>query len=357
MADTLQATPDLPDLPTITQAEFLELFGRILPQHYLAPLQEPGPGYELLQAYATVGERVSRAVARVANGNYLATAPSASRSAGVVRFTRATSIWGGFTLLPGTVVGTATGYEYVTKAPVTFSPTELGPKDVLVEATVAGWLYDQPGPVTLASGAVIPGNVDRIVRPALPSGGNYDPTLQVAQVSAITGGCPGMLDGLGADRGLPRFSGESDVDYRQRLRQVPDTVTPAALRRVIAQQLGEPLAKAGLTYWIFEGWDLRVQTAWDVPPNSWFEQAEDNVPCTPYSGNIFVYDYEPITVPEYSEVYGGTWTNRWWATNDARHSLIIGVPNVADLYPVYSGLYQTLQQIKPAGLKLFFLVR
>lgn len=352
--DTLQATPDLPLLAPYSQAQLLDIFERILPPSYLNPLKEPGPGYEILEAYAALFARTSEAVANIANGNYIATATSGGYSRGEVELYRATPIFGAFTLKAGTLVGIPGGYNYETLTDVTFSATDLGPQLVEVRAVVRGWLYNRPGPVTLPSGEVLPGPVNRLVRPVLPEGGNFDPTVQVRQRTAMVGGSSPMLDGLGYDRGLPRLPNEQDADYRLRLLLVQQTVTPEALAQTIERLLGPTFAELGLQWSIYEGWDLRVQTAWDMPINQQFTQAEANTPVAAYNANIFVWDYEPPTT---AAAQPGAWTNRLWAEDHARYGLILLVPYVASLNPLLTGLYQTLLQARPAGLNLFFLVR
>jgi hypothetical protein len=44
----------LADIPVhaLGQQDFLDLLDRILPEGYLAPIKDPGPGYEILQAFA-----------------------------------------------------------------------------------------------------------------------------------------------------------------------------------------------------------------------------------------------------------------------------------------------------------------
>lgn len=354
MVEMLTATPDLPELQPYSQAQLLGIFDRILPPSYLAPLKSPGPGYEVLEAYAALFARVSDAVAHIANGNYIATATGGSYSEGEVALYRSTPIFGAFVLKAGTLVGVPGGYNYATLTDVSFNAGDLGPHLVRVRAVTRGWLYNRPGPVELESGEVLPGAVNRLVRPVLPEGGNFDPTVQVRQTTDIDGGSSPMLDGLGYDRGLPRLSGETDVNYRLRLLLVQQTVTPDALAGTVERLLGQKFTELGLQWSIYEGWDLRVQTAWDVPINLTFTQAEANTPVPAYNGNVFVWDYEPPTTAAYQP---GAWTNRLWAEDHARYGVIVLVPDDSRVTALLTGLYQTLMQARPAGLNLFFLER
>lgn len=352
MTETIGAVPDLPEIPSQTQADFLAMLQRILPSHYLVPLQEPGPGYEMLQAYAAIGARISQAVAHIANGSYIATAQAGSYSEGTVDFVRSEATWGAFTLLPGTVVGTVDGYTFTTLAPVTFGATEQGPKRVAVRATVRSWLYDQPGRVDLDDGEVLPGAIDRLIQPVLPNGGNFDPTIRVEQAAATVGGASPMLDGLGYDRGIIRAVGEADDSYRLRCALLPDTVTPNAISRTLDQILGPILTPLGLNWWVYEGWDLRVQTCWDAPVNETWTQAElhDVVPA--YNANIFAYDYAPATTDAYQP---GGWTNLILASEVYGAGILIGLPGDPSLFGLYASLAQNITQIKPAGVPVYYL--
>ena len=353
MAADLTVVPPLPELEPQTQDALLALLGRILPAYYLEPLKEPGPGYELLQAYAAIGARISRAVMHVANGNFIATAGDGSYSEGTIEFYRDTSIWGAVTLLAGTIVGTASGYTYQTLEPVAFAGTELGPVSVRVRATVRGWLYDQPGPTALENGETIPGAIDRLVAPKLSSSlPNFDPTLKVRQTSPVIGGAAPMLDGLGVDRGVVRADGESTDDYRTRIFLLSETVTPIAIAGLIDRIIGPTMRARGLRYWVYEGWDLRVQLCWDAPINTEYHHAELYDPVSQFNGNIFAYDYAPVTTDAYQP---GGWTNLMMAPSDYGAAIIIGLPADSSLYGLYASLAQNLNQAKPAGVPVYYL--
>lgn len=63
--------------------------------------------------------------------------------------------------------------------------------------------------------------------------------VTVANPQSPQGGRLGMLDELGAERGLPRAVGEPDEVYRRRLTEVADVVTPNAVRRTLNRVLGD----------------------------------------------------------------------------------------------------------------------
>lgn len=215
MADFQPAVPYFAPLPAFVQADFLRLFDRLLPDHYLAPMkptsdtspnQVLGPGYEYLQSVAMMMARVSEAVSHVGTGCYLGSATGGSRATSTVEFYRHSAIFGAVTLLRGTLVATSDGYLYQTLQDAVFGASDLGPVSVPVEAAARGWTFNRPGQITSASGEVLPGSINRLVRPVVAQGvtGNFDPTLQVRQTSAATGGSAQMLDGIGLDRGIAR---------------------------------------------------------------------------------------------------------------------------------------------------------
>ena len=211
------AVPALPQLPAATQDDILALFDRILPNHYLAPLKDPGPGYEYLQAVALMVSRVSSAISRSMSGSYIGSSTGGSYAEVTVELYRDSDIFRACTLLgrasapQGTLVGTSDGYYYQILTDVNFGANDLGPYTVQARATVRGWLWNRPGPFTTADGEQIEGAINRLVLPVyptIPSPPNFDPTIKVRQISAAVGGSSPMLDAMGSDRGIPRnFSG------------------------------------------------------------------------------------------------------------------------------------------------------
>lgn len=340
----------LPDLSSFSQQEMLALFDRILPNHYLAPLKDPGPGYEYLQAVAQMTARVSQAIAHVGTGQYIRSATGGSYSTGTVEFYRTSTLGSAITVEAGTIVGTADGYLYATTAPVNFiSGSDVGPYQVGVQALVRGWLYDQPGPFVSAHGDVVAGPVSLIVTPLVAAPVYFDFSLQVRQVSAITGGAAPMLDGLGWDRGMPRTQNETDAAYRNRMMTLPDTVTPAAMQRIITESVGAQIRNAGQTYIYREIWDLRLMTAWDFPTNMTLTKAALNVAVPPFSGNIFIWDFDQPDVPDQL-------ANRWYGDVSTRGAFYVGLPNIPSLFPDYAGMAQNLESSRPAGITVNYIL-
>jgi hypothetical protein len=56
--------------------------------------------------------------------------------------------------------------------------------------------------------------------------------LRVANVAVVSQGAMGVLDAIGAERGIARSPGESDASYRARAKAIADVVSPNAIRRI-----------------------------------------------------------------------------------------------------------------------------
>jgi len=242
MADSpVTASPNLPCPRTpSTQQDFLDLFDRILPSTYLDPMKSGvGPGYELFQAFGSVGERVSLAISRTACQSFVGSATGGSFATVTVQLFRQDTITR-VTVLRGTVLlCSASGRRFTTNADVHFEPSQTGPFDVTATSIEQEYEYNVTGQRTAANG----------------------PTIQVRQIPDATGGSPAALDQLGADRGITRLVGEDDQQYRVRIKQLPDTVSPGAIRRA-CQRAFRPW-NHGFAF--VETWDPELQLAYDIP--------------------------------------------------------------------------------------------
>lgn len=268
--------------PVLTSADVLALFGRLLPSGYLAPLINPGPGYEILEAYASALARASVATGNLDLALYMMSAPSGVRATGTVQIQRPDGALPEVTLKQGTRVSTSKGRRgFVTTADLFFASGDMGPLDVGVLADAPGYDWNVPGEVTTADGTLLPGDIDTIdllvEDPILG-----DLTFTVSQQDPTSGGLPPALDQLGADRGMPRRAGEVDPAYRLRIRSLPDTVSPLAIQRAILSFF----APYGAAPAFVETWDPSVQTGYDVPEG----MAGTGVP-------FFYDDPRPSTAP------------------------------------------------------------
>lgn len=327
----------LPELPSLSKADILKMFDRLLPASYLEPLKDPGPGYEYLQAVAEMISRVSLAIKHVGDGGYILTATGGSYATATVAISRPSNLYGNITLNAGSLVGTDDGYVYATQSDAVLG-TGLGPVSVEVKAVARGWLWNQPGPILTASNEAIPGPIRRMIKPVILASPYFDPTLIVTQLTEATGGSAPALDGLGADRGLPRFAGESDGSYRNRLETLPDTVTPASIQRILDRVVGSAAAAASKTYGYREGWDMRLMTAYDFPVNDEITQNGNT-----FSGNVFVYDNTP----------DDPLANRYPLP---RGNFVVALPEIAGQEGNYAGLANNLEQARPAGISVGYIL-
>jgi len=291
------------------QAYFLDLFGHLYPDWYIEPLKSPGPGYELIQAYSKVGERLGLAANRVDDCAYILSAPLGTKARVELTLSRPNAAAGQVIVLKGSVFATSVGdYRFATIADVVFGAGDLGPYTVTAEAEAVGYEYNVRGERTTATNIILPGEIDApyslLEDPPYPPIGL--PNIAVRQIPDAMGGAPAALEEHGRDRGLPYSTGETQAQYAARIRQASDTVSPDAIRRVIAAAF-DPL---GLSPTVIETWEPAYQTCYD-----WY----DGVP-----NPIFAYD-DPRPEPP------GRYWNRWLDEIDYRGAFFVVVPNLAPM--------------------------
>ena len=236
-----------------TQADILALFDRLLPEGYLTPLKSPGPGYELLQAFASVAARISTAVESLETDAYMMSATGGKRAQVSIEFYRpAGAATPAVTIKAGTVVCAGAvpsapptdpptwrpsgSRRFTTDEDIVFTLHDHGPHTTRATAFDESPQYNVPGPFTAASGDAVEGDMatgdvvtTRSIQLLIEDPVFADPYVMVRQRLTASGGRSASLDALGGDRGLPRLSGESDDAYRTRIRQLPETVTPNAV--------------------------------------------------------------------------------------------------------------------------------
>lgn len=290
----------------LKQPYFLDLFERILPADYLVPLRISGSGYELLQSYAKLAERVSLAVARFdSNGFFLSAAGGASASTEVM-FSRP-AVGAAVTVKAGSVVTTGRGdRRYVVVKDAVFGAGDVGPIGATVQAQAQGYEWNVPGAVVTAAGDTLAGEVDTPWK-LVEDPPFADPTITVAQPTEIVNGEFPALSALGLDRGLSQHPSERITTYRDRVRRLPDVVSPAAVRRA-ATAIFDPY-RATTTF--LETWEADFQTCWDGPTESRGD----------YASNVFVYDDPRPAFPPFR--------NRWLDEDTYRGAFVVVVPNLA----------------------------
>ena len=269
-------------LTPIAQADLLALILRLFPPYYTGPLQSPGPGWEAMQMFAAIGARVSEAVVNDLSGGLIATAAGGSPAHALLTLTRPDALAGACTVKKGSQVATADGLRFLLLEDVAFGALDTtgNPTPVLCRAPVASYAYNRPGPTYTASAETLPGDIVRLAKSyTVPA--YADPTITATQVADASGGVTAFLDILGSDRGLDRARGETDATYRWRIRQLPDVVSPAAIRRA----LQAVCAQWGAVGLLIEPFDLSYQAAFDMsglsPAASLFVP-DDPRPATPF---------------------------------------------------------------------------
>lgn len=287
------------------QQHFLDMYDRLLPVSFIEPLKSPGPGYEAYQSFAAVGERASLAVGRAELCFFIMTAPDGRFAAGKVQLSRPHALVA-VTVKAGTIVmASESGRTFVVTADVPFPVGVAGPLDAPIQASMQDWRWNVPGQRVTARGEVIPGEIDTIVK-LLEDPPYGDPEIIVYQVDDTSGGQDPMLNEHGADRGLTRSVGEPANVFRQRIRELPDTISPAAIRRNLTKLLGS--IGRGIPWDLIETWSPSYQTCYDVPS---LQPGIDT--------NLFVYDDPRPAYP---------FRNRYLDENDYRGAYIVVVPNI-----------------------------
>jgi len=276
------------DTDELDEAYFLRLIDKTFPAPYLEPLKAyADSGYELMRAFAAVGQRVARAVRALECGAFVIFAADAAKARTEVTFYRAAFTAGAVTIKAGARVRAPNyGVEFVVLEDAVFGATDLT-VTAHVEATDTGYEWNVRGERTTATGETLAGEIREISYPLMdpPYG---DPTVHVRQPNDAVGGVAPILSGVGEDRGVPRLSGEPADPYRVRARSLPDTVSPAAIRRVVEGIL----APYGIAYDLIETPQITYQTAYDAPsPNAGVPTEQAVPPTSPlFDSTLFVYD-------------------------------------------------------------------
>jgi len=313
------------------QAHYLSVLDRLLPRAYLDSLKSPGPGYEQLQGFAKLCERLSLAVAHYKVGGIIGTSAGPQRSRCHVALSRSAPGTLAVTVKAGSIVRASKGNrDFVLLGDVVFAALDVGPHNVIVEAVAAGYEWNIPGPVTLPGGVVLPGEIDTAFS-VIQDPPYTDASIVVAQVDDATGGQDAVLDEHAIDRGLRRSGGETDPALQLRITTLPDTVSPGAFNRLLHALL-DPL---GATFELIEVWDQRFQTCWNGP-NTVFP-----APST-YAPNLFAYNdpRPPPAAPTPFSFYGR------WMSGIVGVIVVVPVIGVLDLGMAYNDTAAT-----PAGFK------
>ena len=302
-----------------TQDDLLRVLDRAYSAEYLDAIKAKADGgYEQFQAAAQVLARMSLAVARLECDSFLGSASGGVKATGTVEFYRESAADGAIDVAAGSVVTTEDRRDFVTLETASFGVTDLGPHAVAVEAVAVGYEYNVPGQVTTAGGEVLAGEISTIYRlkTATPT---IDRNLRVRQLVATSGGRAAALDGLAYDLGVPRITGEDDDEYRLRILETPDTVSPDAIRRGLERLLAA-----------YGGWELREVGTFPFPGMFYGAGSSADVPQDPQRN--FAWGVDPTLRPE------DAW-KCWLSFAEMRAFFMVGIPRMqlGDLGLFYGG--------------------
>jgi hypothetical protein len=309
-----------------TQEALLGVLDRSYPADYTVALKtQPNGGYELFYAASKLFERISVAIARRLCCSYVFSALGGVKATGAVEFYREDATYGAITIMVGSVVRTENGKEFVTTEEAVFGAVDLGPHTVAVEARFVGFEYNVAGEVVTPRGETIPGDIceiKKLTTPVLTP--NIDPYTRVRNVAATTGGIDASLDALAYDRGMYRNKLETDDQFRLRIVQTPDTVSPAAIQRA-ADSVLEPFGSVGC---------LREVGTSKLP--GFFYDAGSSADSPQVEAHNFAYDFGVATgTPRVGDRF-----KLHLDTKDFRGFFLLGVPKLVEAnFPgmVYDG--------------------
>jgi hypothetical protein len=218
-------------------------------------------------------------------------AEGGARAIGSVSIRRPDDTSGDFTFKAGSVVATEDGRAYVTLQDITFTTGVLA-LDVPVQSVADGWDWNVRGERTAASGVTMPPLVDLVVR------SNTDPAYAdprlIAYGGDMTGGRGPALDAVANDRGVLRGGVESDDSLSYRARTLPDTVSPAAILRLLHNLL-DPTPVA---WRLVETFEANYQEFYDAPSLNVGTPSYQAVPPTSAQFNTNTFELDDPRDPD-----------------------------------------------------------
>lgn len=204
-----------------TLADLLAAWQSTVPTALTDLLEELGDGAEVLfEAFPAVGELLSGAWLQRVAGFYVTSATVGARSTGSISWEQV----GAGNLAAGAVFRSAFGTRYVTteESSTAFGTTSAAARALL--SSVAGDLA--AGTELFFEEGTWSDGVDR--------GGELE---AVAVAVAFSGGADAQLETLARERGTERQDGETEDGFRERVRFLPDVVSPAAVVRTVRRLL------------------------------------------------------------------------------------------------------------------------
>lgn len=323
------------------QQHFLDLLDQQFGDYLLPWKLNKNSGYEIIQAMAKIGERLSLAVNRWECGGLAIFAEGGMLATVDVVFFR-TVAFGPFTIKAGTVVTTSNGDRRFYVVEDAFLDAMTASKVVPVVAVTFGYEWNVTGQVTTPDGKVLEGEIDTIQSLITDPPFNSVSDLAVRQIDDAVGGKSADIDVVGDERGVFRASGEGDDPYRHRVRTVPDTISPDAVER-LAHALLDPW---GLTFEFIETWQVDYMSCWDAPsPNAGTPTYDAGTPPTnpAYDDTTFVYDDPRDPDP---------FRNRWLDDLEMRGAFIVVVRRdvtLQDYGVAFDDAGTTKEDFRPVG--------
>ena len=144
------------------QTYFLNLFDRIFPVSWLGAIKDARQGYELFEAFAAAGARLSTAAENMQDDAFIITAEGGSFSTGQISLSRSVPLGSepAVVVKAGSLVSTISGSSFRTLEDVTFGVGNGGPHIVNIQATVQGYQWNIAGPSTSADGTTLEGPIN-----------------------------------------------------------------------------------------------------------------------------------------------------------------------------------------------------
>jgi hypothetical protein len=107
--------------------------------------------------------------------------------------------------------------------------------------------------------------------------------LTVSNAAQPSGGLSAMLDELGSERAIGRSPGESDDNYRVRIREIAEVVTPNAIKRIVNRAI------PGLQWCLREAGQVGL-------PGFFYDGDQEGVSATPHGALNDAYDFDTVSI-------------------------------------------------------------
>lgn len=218
-------------------ADILALITRTVDASWLDGIQSSADGVAMLNALAAIGAEVSRCVDDGAAAPTIYAAPGGHPGAITLTLTR--SLTTNAVVVPaGYVFRTTAGVQlrvpYDVAVPAGVATIYLTLETVRSTEAVNTWddfTFTAGATGSAISDAASPLVVDAPGYLLGPPGTTVNTVVTTS--TNIYGAMADWLSAIGNERGTIRYAGEAEADYRRRIRNLPDNITPIALARAM----------------------------------------------------------------------------------------------------------------------------